>query len=223
MLNPKFLAEIEPSAKATEIAAIIRDQIVLGALGSGLLLHQDELTTDLGASRPSVREALNLLEREGVVTHEHRRGFFVSRISSAEARQLFRLRALVEAELLASLRWPDEPCLQKLETNVQSLRRLVADGSLLWWIRSDQEFERTLSALSSEETLTKEADRLRSLTDRYRSVVLTRALAEALTEQKSDVLAALQSRDRPALLAACERGREQFCARVIEALAANDR
>ncbi len=63
-----------PSPKASiAIAAALRSRIARGALGPGDPLPvEDELTAELGCSKPVVREALRILETEGLV--EVRRG-----------------------------------------------------------------------------------------------------------------------------------------------------
>ena len=54
---------------AEMIAAVLRERIVSGELGDGeTLSKQDELLDEFDVSRPSLREALRILETEGLVT-----------------------------------------------------------------------------------------------------------------------------------------------------------
>jgi GntR family transcriptional repressor for pyruvate dehydrogenase complex len=51
------------------VASVLRDRIVNGELGDGdLLPKQDELLEEFRISRPSLREALRILESEGLLT-----------------------------------------------------------------------------------------------------------------------------------------------------------
>src|SRR3954452_24316566 len=80
-------------------ADAIRERILLGHYPEGEPLRQDALGAELGVSRIPVREALRQLEAEGLVTYSPHRGAVVSHLSLKEIRELFELRALIEADL----------------------------------------------------------------------------------------------------------------------------
>ncbi|HEX4195602.1 MAG TPA: GntR family transcriptional regulator, partial [Stellaceae bacterium] len=88
--------------------------IVRGALAPGIHLSQEELADSFGVSRFPIREALKLLAAETIVVHDLNRGFFVAALSSAEAKQLYRLRKLVETDLFEGLIWPSAQQLKSL-------------------------------------------------------------------------------------------------------------
>ena len=96
------------------IAEQIRQFVARGKLAPGVRLGQSELAAQFDASRMPVREALKLLTAEGILIHDPNRGFFVAEQSSDEARQLFKMRHLIEDSLLASIRWPSKNELQAL-------------------------------------------------------------------------------------------------------------
>src|ERR1700677_4593491 len=85
------------STKADEVARILEDEIVSGAIGQGLLLRQEHLCERFGVSRTPVREALQRLEALGLVTALPNRGARVRSISTAELREAFLIRAELEA------------------------------------------------------------------------------------------------------------------------------
>lgn len=61
-----------------QIAADLREKITTGVYAPGVQLPSErDLVATYGVSRPTVREAVGLLESEGVVTIEHGRGVFV--------------------------------------------------------------------------------------------------------------------------------------------------
>lgn len=64
-----------------EIASLVRDRILAGAYVPGQRLDQDALAGELGVSRAPVREALILLEADGLVEGVPRRGAFVARLT----------------------------------------------------------------------------------------------------------------------------------------------
>lgn len=54
---------------AEQVAAALRERILAADLGTGSMLpKQDELVAEFGVSYPSVREALRILETEGLIT-----------------------------------------------------------------------------------------------------------------------------------------------------------
>jgi GntR family transcriptional regulator len=61
-----------------QVAADIRDKIATGHYTAGDQLPSErELVESYGVSRPTVRDAVNVLRSEGLVTSEHGRGVFV--------------------------------------------------------------------------------------------------------------------------------------------------
>ncbi len=112
------VAENVPSgqrAQAWQVAEQIRQMIVRGTLAPGVHLSQEDLAESFDVSRFPVREALKLLAAETIVVHDLNRGFFVAALSSSEARQLYRLRELVETEIFKGLIWPTPRQLKGLE------------------------------------------------------------------------------------------------------------
>jgi DNA-binding GntR family transcriptional regulator len=81
------------SAAATEL---IREAIVDGRLPPGQRLKEEELARELGISRTPVREALLILQTEGLVDAEPNRGAVVRSHDAGDLEDLYQLRALLE-------------------------------------------------------------------------------------------------------------------------------
>jgi DNA-binding GntR family transcriptional regulator len=73
------------------VAEEIRRRIWTGDLASGERLNQEDLAAALGVSRLPVREALLMLEREGVVQMAPHKGAFVERIDEPAVRDHYEL------------------------------------------------------------------------------------------------------------------------------------
>ena len=84
-----------PTVRAI-VAQKLREAIMSGTFKPGQRLVERELCEMTGVSRPSIREALRLLEAEGMVNTVPHRGPVVSTISLDEARQLYDARAVLE-------------------------------------------------------------------------------------------------------------------------------
>ncbi len=85
-----------------DVAHSIEDAILAGRMRPGERLIETKLCDELGVSRTTLREALLMLERRGLVRGEPRRGTFVTRLAREDALDLCRARALLEAFALTS-------------------------------------------------------------------------------------------------------------------------
>jgi DNA-binding GntR family transcriptional regulator len=79
-----------------EIADWVRDRIRRGRFVPGQRLVEVDIIRGTGASRSRVREALQRLEGEGLVTIEEFRGASVRTASLEEVRQIYRARVALE-------------------------------------------------------------------------------------------------------------------------------
>ena len=214
---------IEPASAAgvpAKIAQQLRGMIARGTLAPGTRLGQTELAEQFSASRVPVREALKLLSSEGIVEHDPNRGFFVTRLSSDEARQLFRMRHLIEDDLLASLPWPSEQQLATMSERARELEELLDRGDRAgWWVKH-RDFHHMIFDLSPHKIMVREAMRLWSLTDRFRALLgmPRRDSAERKVVNKHNLVEALRKRDRAELLAVRQQRRQSFEALVLETL-----
>lgn len=75
----------------------LRNFIVEGRLAPGVKLNERELCEMLGISRTPLREALKVLAAEGLIDISPNRGASVSRMSTAEIREMFELMSGLEA------------------------------------------------------------------------------------------------------------------------------
>src|SRR5947199_10401231 len=81
------------SVAATEL---IREAILDGRLEPGRRLKEEELARELGISRTPVREALLMLQAEGLVVSTPNRGAMVRVHDAEDLDDLYQLRALLE-------------------------------------------------------------------------------------------------------------------------------
>lgn len=76
-----------------QVAAKVGDRIIGGQMPPGARIGEQELADEFAISRGPVREAIRILEREGLVAVLPRRGAVVSSLSASELRELFEIRA----------------------------------------------------------------------------------------------------------------------------------
>ncbi|WP_164963180.1 GntR family transcriptional regulator [Rubrivivax sp. JA1026] len=110
-LAPDEAPKRAPGAGATtqQIVDTITTAIVERRLMPGTKLAEQAVADLFGVSRTLVREALNRLSRDRLVTLEPGRGAFVARPSVDEARQVFDARRLLETGMVRELCARAEP------------------------------------------------------------------------------------------------------------------
>jgi DNA-binding GntR family transcriptional regulator len=77
-------------------AGALRDMIVSGDLRPGERLTEEPLTKQLGVSRVPLREAMRILEREGLITTVPRHGSVVTALTREDVHEIMTLRATLE-------------------------------------------------------------------------------------------------------------------------------
>lgn len=82
---------------AAQISKTLANRIIAGEIEAGAKLRQDHIADEFGASHVPVREAFRLLESQGLVVSEPRRGVRVAGFSKEEVREVAEMRASLEA------------------------------------------------------------------------------------------------------------------------------
>lgn len=80
---------------ANRIAGLIASRVLDSQIAPGARLREIPLAQEFGVSRGSIREALRILERDGVVRIEARRGAQVTRLSTDELIEIFQVRTVL--------------------------------------------------------------------------------------------------------------------------------
>ena len=195
----------------------IRGMIVRGALAPGVHLGQVQLAEQFEASRVPVREALKLLAAEGLLVHDPNRGFFVAALSADEARQLYRLRRLVEREVLLTIEWPTREQLKGFSQILKELKALAVSGQWTEWSALHSKFHQSVFDLSPRKILVRETMRLWAMADRYRSLLPSlRSSGSNVGEPR--MIEALRTHDREGLILAFENERAKVERTLVEFL-----
>jgi DNA-binding GntR family transcriptional regulator len=150
---------------SSAVTQLLRQSLDRGRWASGSPLRQEEIAAEFGVSRVPVREALFQLQAEGLVEMVPNKGMYVRTVSAADLRELFRLRWLVESDVLAeAVPLHDAATLNRVETVQAALdkARAVAD-----WMAGDREFHEALYAPAQRPESMAIVRRLRYLVDRF--------------------------------------------------------
>jgi DNA-binding GntR family transcriptional regulator len=97
------LSPLSTSTLATQVQQRLEHAIFTGELKPGERLVEVDLADTLQVSRASLREALRLLEKKGLVVTTHRRGSFVIQLTDRDVREIYRIRLLLEGYAIRSI------------------------------------------------------------------------------------------------------------------------
>ncbi|WP_431236030.1 GntR family transcriptional regulator (plasmid) [Mycolicibacterium psychrotolerans] len=98
-----------PSRSTTgeQVAELIRDQIMSGGLKRGAALREESIANDFQVSRRTVRDALRVLEDNGLVRHQRHKGSTVTDFGVADINDMYESRRLLEVG--AAQWWCEQP------------------------------------------------------------------------------------------------------------------
>lgn len=172
----------------------LRELIIAGKLKPGERLAEVVLSERLGVSRVPFREALRLLESDGLVTIEPRRGAHVTVLDPHERRVIAQIDRLIDRELVRAA----VPRLSSLDLErAAELADAMERTPDSWkWAELNLEFHRVLNAPASMPVLQRMSDRLARLSLAYLMALLrVRGVRNDLNAEHRLLLAAYRTRD----------------------------
>jgi len=156
---------------AFALAERLRADINEGNWPPGAALRQEELAERYGTSRIPVREALNVLGADGLVTIEPNRGAYIARLTPTDVDEIFDLRVMLEsAALAAALPSHTAKTLLHLES---AQAQLELEDSRRGWIEGDRAFHDALYGPSGRDRTLGLVRALRMQVERYGLPLLT--------------------------------------------------
>lgn len=138
------LSNVNPAAHAHTgewVAAVLRSKIAEGKLRPGSKLSEIVLSSKLGVSRNTLREAFTVLSSELIITRIPNRGVFVASPGRAEIQEIYRVRRMLEP---AAALWGQELDIKELATAVGEAREALARGSVDDMAAANQRFHEVL-------------------------------------------------------------------------------
>jgi DNA-binding GntR family transcriptional regulator len=159
-----------------------------GVYRAGERLTEEALTRELGVSRPPLREAMRLLQHEGLLTAEPRRGVFVTPLTAADVREIYSLRHALE-NLAVELGVPvaDEGKLAPMLEALADMRRSVRRRDRAALTLDNLRFHHALVGLARHKRLQRAYDSLMAQLQMCMSLNLR--FRESLSGSLSDVVA----------------------------------
>ncbi len=183
-------------SSTARIVTSITMAIVERRLAPGTKLVEQQIADVFSVSRTVVRQALNQLSRDRLVTLEPARGAFVATPSVEEARQVFEVRRMVEGSLVRQLasRITDAQ-LAQLRAHLQEERAAVARSDVSGRTRLLADFHVVLARMQGNEVL---AELVADLLSRSQLIALmyqSSHSAEHSQAEHEEIVAALERHD----------------------------
>lgn len=133
----------------------LRELIFSGALAPGSNHLESELALRLGMSRTPVREAAMVLEQQGLVTVQPRKGIRILPVSVEDMAEIYDVLTALEAQAAADaarLRPSAQACAH-LVSAIDAMDAALAAGDLMAWAAADDAFHAALVALGGNRRL----------------------------------------------------------------------
>jgi DNA-binding GntR family transcriptional regulator len=194
-------------------AADIRSLVLRRHLLPGEQVRQEDLSALLGISRGPIREALQILASEGIVRYERNRGYFVTRFTVEEMRQLYLIRDLLESEMLSGLAAVPPETIETMRAINERIRH--GNDDLQTVIGLNRQFHDLVFASSDLHILQAELRHVRRMTTAYQSLSIN-ALTnwELLASDHDDIIDALAMQDNARLVELCRTHRDRSLIRL---------
>lgn len=190
---------VEPARRrglADEVADRIRDAIFAGIYPSGQQLREVELSGALDVSRGPVREAVRLLEREGLVHIAWHRGATVTTLSARDVAELDSLRGVLEELAVREVATrASEHDFAAIDTAADAMRRALGPHEL---VHCDIVFHDAVFAASHHRRLIEAWEGIRRQVHLFLLARIGRSAEdylESIPAEHCELAAALRTRD----------------------------
>jgi DNA-binding GntR family transcriptional regulator len=189
---------VTPGVSLTaQVTEMLRAAVTSGEMKPGEHYSATGLAEKLGVSRTPVREALQLLEKEGIVQIAKNKGVRVLQIPLEEIVQIFQIRIILEPP--AAARGAEAATAEDL-AHIRFLHRRILEAAARndgrGTLQTDKDFHLFLLGLADNPRLTALDGELRNLVLAHGLVTIPSARSgNDLANDRQDILDALERRD----------------------------
>lgn len=173
----------------------IRRAIINGQYAPGERLSVSRIAENLQISTMPVREAIRLLEEDGLVETSARRWTRVATVSAAQAEELYPLVGLLEEYAVAAGSEATPAYVRQLREANRALDHAESGGDLITCINADERFHTILLESCGNQTLLQTVAQFKSRIRLYESAFFRHG-APASTNQHEEIVAAIELGDR---------------------------
>jgi len=202
---PHRLTKLPQNSLRAQIVRAIRDAIIQGKFKSGEKIPEQELAEQLGVSRTPIREALHVLEQQGLVQIRPKNGTYIAKLDRKEVRDGLYVRGALEElavrqalERISAEEWED--FCRELEDLLKRMREAVASGNTVVATELDMEWHTQLIEVARNPYLSRTWHKMGFhllvwSPERELYPLTQKKLRDVFNRRHSDLLAAFRTRD----------------------------
>lgn len=176
----------------------LREAILKGDLKPGERLMELQLADKLGVSRTPIREAIRMLQQEGLAVTIPRRGAEVAKMTEKDMEDVLQIREALEilAVRLASEKITEDEIVQ-LEEKVSEFEEALTTGDVKLIAQTDVDFHDIIYNAAENPKLVTMLNNLREQIYRYRVEYLKdAAIYPRLVAEHKEIIRGLKNRDK---------------------------
>jgi len=212
------LGELDRSNLAIEVANILRESITKGDFPPGMHLVEIPMAQKLGISRGPLREALRILEAEGMIESFPGRGSFVAQITERNIREVYSLRYILETEAVKlAIKNGTQEDIKKLDEILKSMFAAAKNEDTNEVTLLDFQFHTQIWTMADHTLLKEILEGFNTQIKRYVAVqtILYEDLTEGISDHKN-ILEALRNHDEKTAIELINKHLEIASKKVIE-------
>ena len=194
---PPLSCDMATTSNTHDVYVRLREMLLNGEIAPGMTLSQVKLAQELGVSTTPLREAMRLLQAEGLLVAEHNRRSRVAPLDPADIDAVYGSRIVLEA-LAIRLTVPGmlEADLQALGDGLHAMAQAASRRDIREWEPAHRDFHRRLTG-GADASLTRIIEPVVDRTERYRRSTLFGSPARAWE---------IGNDEHAAIVHACEAG-----------------
>jgi DNA-binding GntR family transcriptional regulator len=215
---------VRPQTAQQAVVDALREAITTGQMVPGAPVVQGVLAEQFGISRIPIREALKVLDAEELVRYQPHTGYTVTKLELPELLEVFRLRRVIEADLLrAAIDNISDEVIENARAAMVAVQAAAAAGDLVALGKANRRFHLLPLEPSGMKRGIRILNQLWDTTDPYRTLYadsysLDRNVVNSEHEQ---ILAAIEKRDVDSAIDLLDAHQRHSKERVTQALASD--
>jgi DNA-binding GntR family transcriptional regulator len=191
----------DPGLIRDRVVDALREAIIAGRLKPGERIRERELVALLGVSRSPLREAIRILETEGLITSLAHRGARVSELSATDLRDMLHVRIMLESfAARLFIERIDDRALRAMQDQVERSRAPGYQVDLQADFDLGLEFHDLLVGGCGNRKVVQLHENLKRHQTRYQHFAFARLGRDMRAlDEHAEMVAALRARDLPAV------------------------
>lgn len=177
------------------VSLTLKKAILEGKLKPGQTVSENKIASKLSVSRTPVREAIRILEMQGLVTFLPGQRVVISMPTRRDVEEIYDIRMMAEAEALTRISPDQKQLIQELEKHIEEAERLRKEGKIREMGAANNLFHLTILSALDNQRMRQFIDSLQDTIAQLRFTSLTAEWAEQSEVEHKQIISCLKSGD----------------------------